>query len=387
MGITQHVSGVDNVMALANLAMLTGNVGKCSTGVNPLRGQNNVQGACDMGGLPNVFPGYQKVDDPAVRGKFEKAWGVEGLPDKPGLPMTEMMKKAAEGSLKVLYIMGENPMLSDADTHHVEEALKNLDFLVVQDIFLTQTARLAHVVLPGACFAEKDGTFTNTERRVQRVRKAVEPPGESLADWEIFCRLSALLGYPMNYGHPSEIMDELRALTPSYGGMRYDRLEPWGLHWPCPTEDHPGTCILHGERFSKGLGTFMPRAFTPPDERCDDEYGFVLTTGRVYQQYHTGTMTRRDPILEREEPEPFIEVNPADARDLGIRDGWLVSVRSRRGELRLKARVTDRVPAKTVFIPFHFEEAAANMLTNPALDPVAKIPEYKVCAVALKGVS
>jgi formate dehydrogenase alpha subunit len=385
MGITQHTTGTDNVKTCANLAMLTGHVGKPSTGVNPLRGQNNVQGACDMGGLPVVYTAYQKVGDAPVKSRFEEAWGVGGLDEAPGLTITTMMEAADRGDLKALYVMGENPLLSDPDVKHIERALSNLDFLVVQDIFLSETARLADVVLPAACFAEKTGTYTNTERRVQLARKAVEPPGSARADWEIIQEVCSRAGYPMHYADPSEIMAEINRVTPSYAGITYDRLErSYGLSWPCPNEEHPGTAYLHKDRFTKGLGSFLPRDFKPLAEPPDTEYDFIHTTGRIYFQYHTGTMSRQVDILEREASEPLIEINPEDARRLGIKNRELVEISSRRGVLRVRAEITDRVPRKVVFSTFHFHEAPVNILTNPAHDPVSGIPEYKGCAVRLR---
>ncbi|RKY64324.1 MAG: formate dehydrogenase subunit alpha [Candidatus Latescibacterota bacterium] len=383
MGITQHTTGVDNVRSCANLAMLTGNVGRYATGVNPLRGQNNVQGACDVGALPDVLSGYQKVSDPEVRDKFERAWGVK-LPQDPGLTVVEMIESALRGEVRAMYIMGENPMLSDPDVGQVERGLGNLEFLVVQDIFLSETARLADVVLPAASFAEKDGTFTNTERRVMRIRKALDPPGRAKADWEILCDLARKLGADWDYGSPSEIFDEIASLTPIYHGISYRRLEGWGIQWPCPSEDHPGTPYLHKGKFARGKGKFIPARYRPPDELPSKEYPFVLTTGRVYFHWHTGTMTRRISVLDREVPRAFVEVNPEDAGRLGIRDGARVKVSSRRGEVEVEAKVTDVVPEGVVFMPFHFLEAAANRLTNPALDPEAMIPEYKVCAVRIE---
>jgi formate dehydrogenase alpha subunit len=382
MGITQHTTGTDNVLALANLAMLTGNIGKPGSGVNPLRGQNNVQGACDMGALPNFYSGYQRVTDPESRAKFEQAWGVP-LPSEVGLTVVEMMNAAAEGGLKGLFIMGENPMLSDPDVNHVEKALKNLDFLAVQDIFLTETAQLADVVLPAAGFAEKDGTFTNTERRVQRVNQAIDPPGEARADWDILCDLARRMGYDMSYSDPAAIQDEIASLTPSYGGIAYDRLETETLQWPCPTKDHPGTAILHTEKFTRGLGKFHPVEFIEAEELPDEEYPLLLSTGRILQHFHTGTMTRHSEVLDKLVSVGAIEVNPEDAEKLGIADGEMVRVTSRRGEIEIAARVTERVPPGTVFLAFHFKEAAANRLTIAALDPVAKIPEFKVCAVRI----
>ena len=384
MGITQHTTGVDNVISVANLAMLTGNIGKESTGVNPLRGHNNVQGACDVGCLPIYLPGYQKVDDASVRTKFESAWGVK-LPEKAGLTMVEMINACGK-EIKALYIMGENPMLSDPDINHVRESLKKLEFYVAQDMFVTETSELADVILPSASFAERDGTFTNTERRVQRIREAVEPIGECRPDWEILCQVASKLGYDMHYDSPKEIMDEIASLTPIYGGIAYDRLDFEGLQWPCPNKEHPGTKYLHKEKFSRGLGKFIPIEHKPPAEETDGEYPMILTTGRVLFHFHTGTLTRRSPTLNELLSESYVEVNPMDAKKLGISESDKVKVESRRGEIVIKARVSEIVPKGVVFIPFHFREAAANALTNAALDPVAKIPEYKVCAVRLERV-
>jgi formate dehydrogenase alpha subunit len=385
MGITQHASGTNNVLALANLAMATGQIGKPSAGVNPLRGQNNVQGACDMGGLPNFFTGYQRVDDEAVRQKFEKAWGA-ALSPRPGITLMEMMKGIAEGKIKALFILGENPLLSDPDGNRVIGELKRLDLLVVQDIFLSETAELAHVVLPGVSFAEKDGTYTNTERRVQRIRKAIEPIGNSRPDWQITCDLSTRLGYPMNYGSPGEIMDEIISLTPSYGGMRYDRLDGLGLQWPCPSPDHPGTPVLHKGRFTRGMGKFYITPYAPAPELPDAKYPFLLTTGRVLYHYHTMT-SRKSRSLSEIYPEGVVEVNPDDANRLGIKpDNGLVEVVSRRGKVRVKAKISDNLPPGVAFMTFHFKEAAANLLTLDTLDPVAKIPGFKVCAVNIQKV-
>ena len=383
MGITQHTTGTNNVLALANLAMATGQVGKPSSGVNPLRGQSNVQGACDMGGLPNVYTGYQRVDDPAVQQKFEKAWGVS-LPPRPGLTLMEMMKGVAEGKVKALFILGENPFLSDPNMNQVKEELKHLDLLVVQDIFLTETAELAHVVLPGVSFVEKDGTFTNTERRVQRVRKAIDPIGNSRPDWQILCDLSSRLDYPLEYSSPKEIMDEIASVTPSYGGIQYARLEGVGLQWPCPTQDHPGTLLLHKDKFSRGKGKFHITPYAPAPELPDEKYPFLLTTGRVLYHYHT-VISRKSKGLSEIYPEGVIEINPEDAQRLGIKpDNGLVEVSSRRGKVQVKSKVSDNLPRGVVFMTFHFKEAAANLLTIDALDPVAKIPEFKVCAVQIR---
>ncbi len=388
MGITQHTHGVDNVKSCANLVMLTGHIGRPGTGVNPLRGQNNVQGACDMGALPNVFTGYQKVDDTAAREKFEKAWGVENLPDKTGLTVTTAINAAADGGLKGLYVMGENPMMSDPDQNHVEEALRKLDFLVVQDIFPTPTSELAHVVLPATSYAEKDGTFTSTERRVQRVRQAVEPIGQSRSDWEILGELARRAGYDrMQYASPAAIMDEIAQVTPIYGGVSYDRIDRLGLQWPCPNKEHAGTPVLHIGKFTRGPGLFSPAPYKPSVELPDEEYPFVLSTGRCYWHFHTGTMTRRSQLLHREERFPYVEISPADARRLTIRDRAWVYVSTRRGEVKAMARVTDVAKEGVLFMPFHFEEGPANRLTINALDPVAKIPEYKVCAATIRSAS
>jgi formate dehydrogenase alpha subunit len=402
MGITQHTTGVDNVLSCANLAMLTGNVGKPGTGVNPLRGQNNVQGACDLGGLPNVYTGYQAVSNEAVRLKFEEAWGY-APPTRAGLTVVEMTEAMHHGDMKALYVMAENPMVSDPDLGHVKAALERCEFLVVQDIFPTETVQLADVVLPGVSFAEKDGTFTSTDRRIQRVRQAIEPLGNARQDWQILCDVAGKLegtgqagersevsdnrapygGW--SYSSPEEIMDEIAALTPSYGGVNYRRLEKLGdLQWPVPTTDHPGTPYLHKGRFSRGLGHLHPVEFKEPAEEADEEYPLTLTTGRIMFHYHTGSMTRRSEKLDREVPEGYVEISPEDATRLGLNKSDRVRVISRRGEIETKAWITRRVPPGVVFIPFHFAEAAANVLTNAALDPVAKIPEYKVAAVRIE---
>uniref|UniRef100_A0A7C5ENR8 nitrate reductase (cytochrome) n=1 Tax=Desulfobacca acetoxidans TaxID=60893 RepID=A0A7C5ENR8_9BACT len=383
MGITQHTTGVDNVKSLANLAMLTGNVGFPGSGVNALRGQNNVQGACDMGALPNVFSGYQAVTDEAAQAKFSQAWGRE-LPKTPGYTVTLVPEAIESGKLKALYIVGENPLLSDPDLGHVRRAFEKLEVLIVQDIFLSQTARLASVVLPGASFAEKEGTFTNTERRVLRVRQAIPPVGQARADWQIIQELAQRLGYPMEYRSPQEIFEEIRRLTPSYAGMTYERLNGAGLQWPCPTEDHPGTPYLHKDRFTRGKGLFHAVPFKPPAEQPDKDYPLILSTGRSFAHFHTGTMTRVSPTLHQEVPTGYVEINPADADRLHLEDGEAVKVTSRRGSIRIPVRVSERVDQGVVFIPFHFAECAANLLTNPALDPVAKIPEFKVCAVKVE---
>jgi formate dehydrogenase alpha subunit len=386
MGITQHASGTNNVKSLANLTMLCGNIGIRGGGLNPLRGQNNVQGACDMGALPNVFTGYQQVAKPEVRARMEEAWGVTGLPDKVGLAATEMIPAAHQGTLKALYIVGENPLVSDPDLSHTDESLRHLEFLVVQDIFMTETAKLAHVVLPAACFAETDGTFTNTERKVQRVRRAVRPPGSARADWEIVCDLAGRMGYPMAYAGTDAILDEVARVTPSYCGISHERLEDEGIHWPCTGSDHPGTPCLHIDQFTCGLGVFAAVEYAPPAEMPDAEYPLTLTTGRVLYQYHTGTMTMKTGGLNELAPECFVEIARKDARVLGIVEGEMVRVSSRRGEITARAVVSAMTAPGTVFLPFHFAAAAANQLTTAAgLDPVAKIPSFKVCAVRVNG--
>jgi formate dehydrogenase alpha subunit len=384
MGITQHTTGTDNVKSLANLAMLCGNLGIEGGGVNPLRGQNNVQGACDMGGLPNVYTGYQKVIDEAARTKMEEAWGVTGLPDKPGLTVTQMVPKAYDGDFKALYIIGENPLVSDPDLNHTEKSFSRLDFLVVQDIFMTETAQQADVVLPTTCFAEKDGTFVNTERRVQRIRKAVDSPGSTREDWRITAEISRRMGYPMNYPSARDIFEEIARVTPSYAGINYDRIDREGIPWPCPSAEHPGTPILHTQQFTHGKGVFHAIDFIPPAEQVDTEYPLYLTTGRVLYQYHTGTMTRRTEGLNEKAPESFVEISHADAEKNHLEDGAKIRIASRRGEITARLKVSDQAVDGTVFIPFHFAEAAANRLTNAALDPVANIPEYKVCAVKIE---
>lgn len=386
MGITQHTNGTDNVKALANLAMITGNLGKPSTGVNPLRGQNNVQGACDLGGLPDVYPGYQKVTEPANKKKFEKAWGVT-LSDKAGLTLVEITDAMYNGQVKGLYITGENPVLSDPDANHVEEALKNCDFLVVQEIFMTETAQLADVVLPGCCFAEKDGTFTNTERRVSRVRQAVNPPEGAMPDIEIIAGIASRMGVSMPNTEPEAVLAEIASVTPSYGGISFSRIEETGLQWPCPDKDHPGTPILHQEKFTRGLGLLAEVKHQEPAESPSAQYPLTLTTGRILYQYHTGSMSRRSEGLEYLAPKCEIEINPSDAEEYKLATGDEVRVSSVRGEITASALVTDRVPEKTIFIPFHYAESAVNKLTQAKLDPIAKIPELKVAAVQLKKVA
>ncbi len=386
MGVTQHTSGTDNVLSLANLSMVTGNIGKPSTGVNPLRGQNNVQGACDMGALPNVFTGYQKVGDRAIQEKFSSAWGVP-LNSQPGMAVTRMMDAALSGEIKGIYIMGENPVLSEANAGHAIEALRSLKFLVVQDIFMTDTARYADVVLPAAAWAEKLGTYTNTERRVQLSFPAVKPPGKARPDWEIITELGRRLGLNWDYRGPEDVFAELAGLTPSYGGLSYRRLQEQGIQWPCPEADHPGTRYLHGEKFVRGQGMFTPVEYRVPAEEACDDYPFLLSTGRHAFHYHTGTMSRQSAGLEQHRPEERVQVNPLDARRLELQEGDWAEISSRRGTVTARITITERVNPGTVFMTFHYREAAANLLTNNALDPVASIPEYKVCAVKVNKAS
>jgi len=398
MGITQHIVGVRNVMDLANLQMLLGNIGVPGGGVNPLRGQNNVQGACDMGGLPNVYPGYQAVTLEAARQKFEAAWGAP-LSDKIGLTITEMIPAAGEGSIKALYILGEDPVMSDPDSNHIRHCLEICDFILLQEIFPSETAFFADVLLPGVSFAEKTGTFTNTERRIQMVRQAIEPLGEARFDWQIISdlarRVLAIGNHKLgegthtswDYASTSEIMDEVAALTPSYAGVSHARLERGiRLQWPVKGTDHPGTPILHISQFARGRGKFMPIDHVPPAEMPDDEYPMLLSTGRVLYHWHGGEMTRRAQGLMEVYGQSLVEVNPDDAARLGLNGDRRVRITSRRGSIEAQAWVTERVPPGMVYANFHFPEASANELTIAALDPIAKIPEYKICAVKVESI-
>jgi len=383
MGITQHTTGVDNVKSCCNLAMLCGNVGVKSGGVNPLRGQNNVQGACDMGGLPNVFPAYQPVAVEANNEKFAKAWG-KALPGKIGYTITDMVKAMIDGQLKALYVVGENPMLSDPDQNHLSKALENLDLLICQDIFLTETAEKADVVFAAVTVAEKDGTFTNTERRCMRVHKAIEPIGNAMDDWKIISKLSTAMGYEMNYADPEAIFKEIATVTPSYAGMTYGRLGLNGLQWPCPNKEHPGTQFLHAVQFTRGKGLFHAIEYLDPAEMPDNEYPYFLTTGRMFAHYHTGTMTRASGHLDTEQKTGYVEIHPEDAENLLVSEGDTVKLATRRGEIEVPARISNKVKPGLLFVPFHFAENSANVLTNSAFDPAAKIPEYKVCAVKIE---
>ena len=385
MGITQHSSGTNGVRSTSNLQMLTGNVGFESTGINPLRGQNNVQGACDMGALPTDYTGYQKVFIDPVREKMGEFWKRD-LPDKKGLTITEMMDAADKGELSFLYIMGENPMISDPDQNHIREALKKLDFLLVQDIFLSETAEFADVVLPAASFAEKDGTFTNTERRIQRINKAIEPIGEAKADWQILMEISTLLGYEEYYENPSEIMDEIAACTPSYGGISYKRLKKESLQWPCTNKDHPGTKYLHKNTMARGKGLFVPIDYEESKELPDEKYPLILTTGRMLYQYHTRTMTGKIEGLSEIAGKSYIEISPQTAKIYNIKNGEKIKVSSRRGSVESYAKVTEKINPGVVFMPFHYVDGPANRLTNPILDPIAKIPELKVASVMIEKI-
>ncbi len=381
MGVAHYSHGTNNVLAVANLAMLTGNIGKPSTGVNPLRGQNNVQGACDMGGLPNVYPGYQAVSDPLVRKKFEDAWG-RPLSGAAGLMLPDLFDAIHQGKIKAVYCIGENPAVTEADISHVRAALDKLEFFVCEDIFLNETGEMADIVLPAASFAEEDGTFTNTERRVQRVRKAIDPPGAARPNWRIIAQLARKMGGKgFDWASPAEIMDEVARLTPSYGGISLERLEKGGLQWPCPTKEHPGTPILHKAVFTRGKGRFMPLEYKPLAEPPDDEYPLLLMTLRHLYQYDAGTMTRKTEGLNKLLGEEFADINPADAAKLGIANGDRVKVISRRGEVTAKAKLDEVTPPGVVSMDFHFVESPVNRLTNRAIDPVAKVPEFKSCAV------
>ena len=389
LGITELTTGTDNVRSLGNLSMLCGNIGRPGVGVNPLRGQNNVQGACDMGAYPNVYSGYQKCELPEMRKKMEDAWGVTGLPDWYGVTLTEQITQCGD-PIKAMYILGLNPVVSYPDSNHVMRSLDKLDFLVIQDIFWTESCKYADVVLPGACFAEKDGTFTSGERRINRVRKAVNPPGDAKADWEIFVLLAKKMGLKgFDFKSAEDVWNDMRSVTPSMFGATYAKMEkPESVHWPCPTIEHPGTPILHKEKFSAadGLGTFFGLEYRPPAEVADAEYPFTLMTGRVIFHYHTRTQTDRCAVLHYEVPESYIQINTDDAKKLGIKQGEKIKVRSRRGEIETLARVTNDVAPKVLYMPMHFDKGA-NTLTNTALDPMSKMPELKHCAVVVEKIA
>ena len=383
MGISQHTTGTDNARCLINLALLTGNIGRPGTGLHPLRGQNNVQGASDVGLIPMVYTGYQSVADAAIRQKFERAWDVE-LDPQPGLTVVEIMSAVLDGQIKAMFMMGENPFLSDPNINKVKKCLAAMDFLVVQDIFLTETAVYADVILPGTSFPEKTGTYTNTDSRVQLARKAIEPPGQCRVDWHIIADLARRMGYPMPYTSEEEIWQEIVSLTPPFTGITYERLEQQGVPWPCPAPDHPGILTRFTDTFPRGKATFVPAEFAPARELPDEAYPLVLNTGRVLQHWHTGTMTRRAKALDEIAPEALLEMTPEDMQALGVADGEFVRVVSRRGEVTVKAVGSHKPSRGSVFLPFHFKEAAANLLTIDALDPYGKIPEFKFCAVRVE---
>ena len=385
LGITEHTCGVNNVVTCANLQMLLGNVGFECGGVNPLRGQNNVQGACDMGALPNVFPGYQKVSDPQVQAKFRAAWGVDKLPENPGVMMPAMLEGLLDGKIKAFYIFGENMANSEPDIHHIEKCLSFAEFLVCQDIFPTETTRFAHVILPAAAWSENDGTFTNSERRVSMVRTVSKPPGIARPNWWIFKEIAKRMGHEWESDSASEIWDnEISVLAPQMAGIKYSRLEGDGLQWPVPHTDHCGTTTLHKDGcFTCGLGQFVPADWTPPAEVPDDQYPYVLSTGRRLYHYHTRTQTGRAAGLNELLSEETADISPIDAKAMGIEDGELIWIRSRRGEVRVKARLTNQVPPGMVWMAFHFREACANWLTNPVFDPISQTAEYKACAVKI----
>ena len=388
MGITQHHVGVDNVLSIANLALITGHIGKEGNGIDPLRGQANVQGACDVGALPDVYTGYQKVTDENVRKKFEEFWGVK-LPENIGYAVSQFGELALVGKLKAVYAMGENPLVTEADVRHVKEGFEKLEFLAVQDIFLSETAQIADVVFPAKAAYEKYGTFTNTERRVQLLRPARTPAATVKDDWEIVCEVATRMGYPMKYKSAIDIWNEIREVTPTFKGITYERLKEYSIQWPCPEETHPGTRILHyGGNFKRPNGKALITGveFEPPVETIDSEYPFMLTTGRILFHYHSRNETRRVKVLESFVPENFVEINPEDAQNLGINDGDKVKVKTRRGEIIVKAKVSTKPKKGVVFVSFHFSEANANILTINALDPVARIPEYKACACAIEKI-
>lgn len=385
LGITEHTTGTANVMNLANLAMLTGHLGKPNSGVNPLRGQNNVQGACDMAALPNYFPGYRQAYEPAVIEEYEKRWGVK-LNTNPGLRIPEMLDSAADGSgVKAMLVMGEDPVLTDPDANHVKKALNNLEFLVTQNIIMSETSKYADVVLPTTCYAEKDGTFTNTERRVQRVRKAAEPPGEARLDWKILCDIAKGMGAPgFDYNTAEDIFNEIRECMPTYRGITYERIDKVGLQWPCPSEDHPGTLYLHEGKFPIGRGLMIPVEYEEPAELCDEEYPILLTTGRML--YHYNVMTRESDALDGLRPHELAEINPEDAKDYGLDENSYIRVTSRRGSIVTKVKITDRMKKGMMFMTFHYKESPVNDLTNSEFDPVTKTAEYKISAVKMEKV-
>lgn len=391
LGITEHIMGMDNVMSLANLSMLTGNIGKEGAGLNPLRGQNNVQGVCDMGALPFLYPGYKKYVLDHVREEAECKWGCGTLNDLPGLQMVEILEAAHDGRIKAMYIMGENPVFSEPETLKTKKSLLNLETLVVQDIFLTETAQLADIVLPATAWAEKNGTFTNTERRVQRIRKASNPPGEAIADWQIFCNLANTMGSTLfPYTSEAEIFAEIRKMTPQYAGMTWERLKrPDGLQWPCPKEDHPGTTVLHVEKFatSHGKGIFKPIEPRKLPETPDKEYPFILSTGRLIYHYHNSNMTGRSKTLCNKSPHSYVEINPEDAVKIGIKNNEMVKIVNRHGEIQTTAKITSNITPGVLFLPIHFMDCAPNLLTNSkVLDPSTKMPELKAITAKIERI-
>lgn len=388
LGVTEHSTGSQGVMALANLTLLTGNVGRPHTGICPLRGQSNVQGACDMGALPNVYPGYQSVEDSEVNARFAQAWGCTPLPAREGLKSGEMMRLALDGRERALYVMGEDPAVTEPDVSHVNRCLEALEFLVVQELFMTKTAELADVILPGASHVEKDGTFTNAERRVQRFTRAIAPVGNAWPDWKILTEVMRRVGIKQpDYESPAQIWDELADLTPSLLGIRYGRLEGEGICWPCPSLDHPGTAFMYADRFTlkEGKAQFNDVPYIPSQELPDEDYPLLLTTGRRLEHYNNATMTRRSAVLMAKCPEERLEICAEDARTAGVQDGDWVGVSSRRGSVQVRAQVSERCPPGVVFLSFHFPDVLTNLLTNPGLDSLAATPEYKVCAVRVEG--
>lgn len=386
LGVTEHRTGTENAMAIANLALVCGHIGRPSTGIMALRGQNNVQGASDLGPLPATFPGYQPVADDKIRAKFEKAWG-KTISTNPGLKSIEMLDECVKGKFKGLFILGEDPAQTDPDLNHVNKALDSVEFLVVQDIFHTETTKHADVILPGASFAEKDGTFTNGERRVQRVRKAIEPIS-GMAEWQVISRIATLMGYQQEYESPAEIMDEIASLVPQYGGISYERIEEKGIQWPCPHKDHPGTTTLYTDLFSRanGLAQFMVLDHQGPGEVVNDDYPLYLITGRIREHYNNGSMTRRSKGIAEVVPEELVEISFEDAASIGIDDRDWVQVVSRRGAVKVRAKVTERSQKGNVFMTFHFQDALTNILTSEHRDPISGTPEYKACAVRVEKV-
>jgi formate dehydrogenase major subunit len=382
LGVTEHSQGSTTVMAMANLAMATGNIGKLGAGVNPLRGQNNVQGACDMGSFPHEFTGYRHVSDDAARESFESIWGVP-LSSEPGLRIPNMLDEAVEGNFKALYVQGEDIAQSDPDTKHVTAGLRAMECVVVQDLFLNETAKYAHVFLPGSSFLEKDGTFTNAERRINRVRRVMAPLG-GLADWEATVALSNALGFPMQYAHPGEIMDEIARLTPSFTGVSYDKLDALGsLQWPCNEAAPLGTPMMHVERFVRGRGKFMLTEFVPTDERTGALFPLILTTGRILSQYNVGAQTRRTENSRWHE-EDVLEIHPFDAENRGVLDGEMVALESRSGDIALRAKISERMQPGVVYTTFHHATTGANVVTTDNSDWATNCPEYKVTAVQVR---